>query len=68
MAETYAAWLDRMAAQGRVSLDGLDGGPRDVAATMLAALHGLKQPRPDYDAYRASVARLAALFGRALTR
>ena len=63
----YAAWLDREAAAGRVTLDGF-GSSAACAATMLAALTGMKTWAADYAGYVAAVARLAALFGRALGR
>ena len=63
----YAAWLDREAAAGRVRLDGF-GSSAACAATLLAALTGMKTGAADYAGYVAAVARLAALFGRALGR
>ncbi len=62
----YADWLTTEAAAGRVSLQDLGGDAQALAATILAALHGLKAGATDYPAYAASVARLAAMFGRAL--
>lgn len=62
----YADWLVSEAAAGRVSLQDFGGDARALAATMLAALHGMKAAAADYPAYAASVARLAAMFGRAL--
>ena len=62
----YADWLTAEAAAGRVSLQDFGGDARALAATILAALHGMKAGAADYPAYAASVARLAALFGRAL--
>ena len=61
----YAAWLDREAAAGRVRLDGF-GSASACAETMLAALTGMKTGAVDYAGYVAAVARLAAMFGRAL--
>ncbi|HBS49464.1 MAG TPA: TetR/AcrR family transcriptional regulator [Rhodobacteraceae bacterium] len=66
LAAIYAAWLDRLAGEGRVTLDAAEGDTRAVAETMLVALHGLKAGAPDYDSYRASAARLARLFGQGL--
>ena len=37
-----------------------------IAATMMAALHGMKAGAADPATYAATVARLAALFGRGL--
>ena len=60
----YADWLARAAAAGRVRLT----GPAEaVAATITAALKGIKTTTPDVASYRARVAQLAALIGRALT-
>lgn len=68
LAQVYAAWLDRQAARGAVSLEAYGGDAMDLAQTMMAALHGVKSALPQMRAYRAAVTRLAALFGRALAR
>lgn len=62
----YADWLTAEAAAGRVSLQDFGGDAGAVAATILAALHGMKAGAADYPTYAASVSRLAAMFGRAL--
>lgn len=60
----YADWLRAQAQAGRVRLT----GPADeVAATITAALKGIKAAAPDYPAYKARVAQLAALFGAGLS-
>lgn len=62
----YADWLRREAASGRVSLDVSAGDAAALAGTMMAALHGLKSPRPSPDAYRSAAGLLAGVFARAL--
>ena len=63
LARIYGDWLAAEAAAGRLRVEGEAQG---LAATMLAALHGLKAGKPDYATYRARADLLAALFGRAL--
>ncbi|OZB18295.1 MAG: hypothetical protein B7X55_05140 [Rhodobacterales bacterium 34-62-10] len=63
----YAAWLQDQARAGRVTLATAHGDASALAATMMAALHGLKAPRPTPVAYRAATALLARVFARALT-
>ena len=46
----------------------LPGSAPTVAATIAAALKGLKMTAPDYPAYRARVALLAAMIGEGLAR
>lgn len=61
----YADWLGREEVAGRVALAGV-GNSVACAETLLAALNGMKAGVTDYSAYAAAVARLAAMFGRAL--
>ncbi|MFU8883312.1 MAG: TetR/AcrR family transcriptional regulator [Rhodobacterales bacterium] len=63
----YAGWLDQQASTGRATLAVAGGDATALAATMMAALHGLKTPMPAPAAYRAAAALLAAVFARALT-
>ncbi|MFU8864985.1 MAG: TetR/AcrR family transcriptional regulator [Rhodobacterales bacterium] len=63
----YAGWLDKQAAKGLATLAIAEGDATALAATMMAALHGLKTPMPAPAAYRAAAALLAAVFARALT-
>jgi hypothetical protein len=42
------------------------GPPQEIAATMVAALHGLKRSGGGLEAYRSGQARLARMFARAL--
>lgn len=62
----YADWLTRQTQAGRITLRDM-GSPGDLAATMMAALHGLKSGSPDFASYVAGQTRLARLFGRALS-
>jgi AcrR family transcriptional regulator len=62
----YADWLRRQAAAGRVSLTLSGDDPAALAATMMAALHGLKTPRPTPAAYAAAASLLARVFARAI--
>jgi AcrR family transcriptional regulator len=62
----YADWLRREEAAGRISLGVSAGDAATLAATMMAALHGLKSPMPTPDAYRAAAALLARVFAGAL--
>jgi AcrR family transcriptional regulator len=62
----YADWLRRQEVAGRISLDVGAGDAATLAATMMAALHGLKSPMPTPAAYRAGAAMLARVFAQAL--
>jgi AcrR family transcriptional regulator len=61
----YADWLRRETAAGRVALDGF-GDADATAATMIAALNGMKAGVVDYAGYAAAVERLAVMLGRAV--
>lgn len=63
----YAAWLQAAAVKGQITLAVSGGDAAALASTMLAALHGLKAPRPSPEHYRASSALLARVFARAIT-
>jgi AcrR family transcriptional regulator len=63
----YAGWLHQAAAKGRISLAVSGGDATALASTMMAALHGLKAPRPSPDSYRAATRLLAHVFARAIT-
>ncbi|GAA6200354.1 helix-turn-helix domain-containing protein [Aquicoccus sp. SU-CL01552] len=65
LASVYAAWLEAAAQAGMIRLP---GPAPTVAATLAAALKGLKMTAPDYPAYRARVALLAAMIGDGLAR
>lgn len=59
----YADWLAAQAEAGRVHLP---GPPDAVAATMTAALKGIKSSAPGYVEYQQRVAQLAKLIGGGL--
>ncbi|SDE17276.1 transcriptional regulator, TetR family [Ruegeria marina] len=61
--KVYSDWLRREAEAGRVRLS---GDPAAVAATIAAALKGIKMTAPDYDTYTAHAAQLAALLAAGL--
>jgi AcrR family transcriptional regulator len=63
----YAEWLRDGVASGRITMEGLGEAPEDVAKTIYDALHGVKTSLQDPEPFRASLHRLAVLFGRALT-
>lgn len=63
-----ADWISQGVTDGRLSLQGLDASAEEVAATLMAAKLGLKASAADFAAYRAAQARVAAIFGKALTR
>lgn len=60
----YGGWLRREAGAGRIALEGED--PELIAATFLAALHGLKHDGPDYATYCTRATLLARRIGRGL--
>ncbi|WP_239059721.1 TetR/AcrR family transcriptional regulator [Ruegeria sp. PrR005] len=60
----YADWLQRESDAGRIRLS---GDPTEVAATIAAALKGIKMTAPDYAHYTARAAQLAALVAAGLT-
>ncbi|MBK0328683.1 TetR/AcrR family transcriptional regulator [Rhodobacteraceae bacterium F11138] len=59
----YAHWLNSQVQAGRVALQDT---PQEVAATLTAALKGIKTAAPQYDVYMRRVTRLAALLGGGL--
>lgn len=63
LVEVYAGWLAGQAAAGRIALA---ESPTEVAATLTAALKGIKSAVPEYDAYTRRVAQLATLLGAGL--
>lgn len=64
IAGVYADWLAAGADTGQIRLT---GPAQDVAQTLTTALYGAKKTATDFDAYKAQVAQLAALFGAGLT-
>ena len=61
MVSVLAAWLRQ-----RALPEGI-GTADEIAGTIMTALHGMKSSAGGIEAYRAGQARLARLFGRALT-
>jgi AcrR family transcriptional regulator len=61
-----ARWIGAEVDAGRLTLDGLATSPAEMAEMMLAAKTGLKAGSPGFAAYRAGVARLAAIMARAM--
>lgn len=59
----YANWLSQQAQAGRVRFT---GEVTEVAATMAAALKGIKAAGGDYPVYLARISQLAALLGAGL--
>lgn len=68
IARHIAAWVARGVAEGRYSLEGLHCSADDFAATLMAAKFGIKSFAKDFADYRAAQGRVAAIFGKALTR
>ncbi len=62
----YAGWLRAQSAAGRISLDVAQGDAEALAATMMAALQGLKSPMPTPAAYRAAAGLLARVLAASL--
>ncbi len=65
LVEVYAEWLEQAAQAGQIRLTGPAG---QIAATIAAALKGIKMAKPDYATYRAQIGHLAALTGAGLVR
>jgi AcrR family transcriptional regulator len=63
-----ARWIDKGVVDGRFSLDGLNATADDFAATVMATKFGIKAFAKDFADYRAAQARVAAIFGKALSR
>ncbi len=63
-----ARWIEAGVAAGRLSLEGLGATADEVAATIMATKFGIKATSKDFAAYRAAEARVAAIFGKALSR
>jgi AcrR family transcriptional regulator len=63
-----ARWIETGVADGRYSLDGLNATAEEFAAAVMATKFGIKSFAKDFADYRAAQARVAAIFGKALTR
>lgn len=64
LSRLYADWLERQARAGHIRLQ---GSAEDLAATICAALKGVKDASADYATYAARVDMLADLFGAGLS-
>jgi AcrR family transcriptional regulator len=62
-----ARWIDKGVVDGRFSLDRLNATADDFAATVMATKFGIKAFAKDFADYRAAQARVAAIFGKALS-
>lgn len=65
LAAVYSRWLERLEAEGQVTLT---GPAEEIAATFTAALKGIKCAVLDYTTYKARMAQLAALMGAGLAK
>ncbi len=66
--DSIAGWIDEGVVAGRLTLEGLGSTAQEVAAMLMAAKFGIKSSSQDFAAYQAAIARLAAMFGKALSR
>jgi AcrR family transcriptional regulator len=62
-----AAWISRGVTEGRMDLKGLNASPDEIAVTIMATKFGIKSFARDFADYRAMQARVAAVFGKALS-
>lgn len=63
-----ADWIRKGVLDGQLSLDGLDASADQMASIVMATKFGIKNFATDFASYRAAQARVAAVFGRALTK
>lgn len=66
--DIVAGWIRSGVLAGRLTIEELGATAEEIAATIMAAKFGLKTCSKDFAAYQAAVARLAAVFGKALRR
>lgn len=64
LAKLYADWLRQQETAGVLSLK---GPAEEIAATITAALKGLKMTAPDYDTYETRLRHLAMMLGTGLS-
>jgi AcrR family transcriptional regulator len=62
-----ADWIRRGVAEGQLSLAGLNASAEEIAAALMATKFGIKAFARDFADYRAAQARVAAVFGKALS-
>ncbi len=67
LAGHLARWIAEGVAEGRLTLAGLEATPEEMAATIMATKAGIKSFSRDLASYRAAEARIAAVFGKAMT-
>lgn len=65
---SIAGWITEGVVAGRLTLEGLGATADEVAAMLMSAKFGMKSCSKDFAAYQAAVTRLAAVFGKALSR
>jgi AcrR family transcriptional regulator len=63
-----ARWIEIGVAEGRFSLDGLHATANEFAVAVMATKFGIKSFAKDFADYRAAQDRVAAIFGKALSR
>ncbi len=62
-----AEWIRKGVAEGRLTLRDLGATPEEMAATVMATKFGIKAFSGSFAEYRAAQARVAAVFGKALS-
>ncbi|TAG30719.1 MAG: TetR/AcrR family transcriptional regulator [Rhodobacterales bacterium] len=63
-----ARWIERGVSEGRYSLDGLNTNADEFAEVVMATKIAIKSFAKDFAQYRAAQSRVAAIFGKALSR
>jgi AcrR family transcriptional regulator len=63
-----ARWIQLGVTEGRFSLEGLNASAEEFAAAVMATKFGIKSFAKDFADYRAAQSRVAAIFGKALSR
>jgi len=63
-----AGWIRKGVADGRLTLSGLNATADEIASVVMATKFGIKACAENFADYRAAQARVAAVFGKALTR
>ncbi len=67
LVSVLTVWIATGLKDDTLTLGDVGGSAREVARIILSAVHGVFDAAETYDALRADLDRLAALFGRALT-
>lgn len=63
-----ADWIRQGVTEGRMTLVGLNGTADEIARTVMASKFGIKAFATDFADYRAAQSRVAAVFGKALSK